>query len=65
VKYILKKITFFLLLFVLAPIIQASEDNQEGQKSYSSSTSFSFLLTSGNTDDRSLGLDTEQNWKYI
>ncbi len=62
-KHILKKITIFLLFFVLAQIIQASEENKEAQKSYSSSTSFSFLLTSGNTNDRSLGLDTEQNWK--
>jgi putative salt-induced outer membrane protein YdiY len=62
-KHILKKITIFSLLFILAQIIHASEDNKEVQKSYSSSTSFSFLLTSGNTDDRSLGLDTEQNWK--
>jgi len=61
--YILKKLTVFVLFFVLAQIIQASEENKEVQKSYSSSTSFSFLLTSGNTDDRSLGLDTEHNLK--
>ena len=62
-NYTQKKIAFFLLFFVLAQIIQAYEEKNEIQKSYSSSTSFSFLLTSGNANDLSLGLDTEQNWK--
>lgn len=61
--YILKKITIFMLFFVLVQPMRASEENKEEQKSYSSSTSFSFLLTSGNSKDLSLGLDTEQNWK--
>jgi putative salt-induced outer membrane protein YdiY len=62
-KYSPKKITTFLLLFVLAQIVHSSKENKKAQKSYSSSTSFSSLLTSGNTSNRSLGLDTEKNWK--
>ena len=60
---ILKKAVLFWLLFVLSQTSQASEDKTDSKKSYSSSTGFSFLLTSGNSKDLTLGLDTEQNWK--
>lgn len=49
------------VLFSLVVCIQAEEGSKDEKKSYSSSTSFSLLMTSGNSQDFSLGLDTEQN----
>jgi len=49
------------VLFSLVVCIQAEEGSKDEKKSYSSSTSFSLLMTSGNSQAFSLGLDTEQN----
>lgn len=49
------------ILFSVVLCIQAEEESKDEKKSYSSSTSFSLLMTSGNSQDFSLGLDTEQN----
>lgn len=50
-------------LFSLVVCIQAEEESKNEKKLYSSSTSFSLLMTSGNTKDFSLGFDTEQNFE--
>jgi len=58
------KITsIFILLISLTLVIQADEGDEKEQKIYSSSTSFSLLMTSGNTQELTLGFDTEQNLK--
>lgn len=57
------KIVIFTLLFYMALSIQAKEENDKEKKAYSSSTSFSLLMTSGNTQELTLGLDTEHNLK--
>ena len=60
----IKKITsIFILLISLTLVIQADEGDEKEQKIYSSSTSFSLLMTSGNTEEFTLGFDTEQNLK--
>jgi len=60
----IKKITsIFILLISLTLFIQADEGDEKEQKIYSSSTSFSLLMTSGNTQELTLGFDTEQNLK--
>jgi len=64
----LKKIVIIsLFLPLIAQNIHAKEEKEEidkKQKSYSSSTSFSLLMTSGNTQELTLGFDTEQNLKF-
>jgi putative salt-induced outer membrane protein YdiY len=58
----MKKITsIFILIISLTLVIQADEGDEKDQKIYSSSTSFSLLMTSGNTQELTLGFDTEQN----
>ncbi len=60
----IKKITSILILLIsLTLVIQANEGNEKDQKIYSSSMSFSLLMTSGNTQELTLGFDTEQNLK--
>ncbi len=60
-----KKIIFItIILFSLVPCIQAEEESKNDKKFYSSSTSFSFLMTSGNTKASTLGFDTEQNLSF-
>jgi putative salt-induced outer membrane protein YdiY len=62
-----KGIIISLFLLLIAQGIQAKEEEREKdkeQKAYSSSTSFSLLMTSGNTQEFTLGFDTEQNLKF-
>jgi len=60
----IKKITsMFILTISLTQAIQADKGDEKAQKIYSSSTSFSLLMTSGNTQEITLGFDTEQNLK--
>jgi putative salt-induced outer membrane protein len=58
----LKRLTpVFIILLTIFQCALAKEEGEKKQKLYSSSTSFSLLLTSGNAEDLTLGLDTEQN----
>ncbi len=62
----MKKNISWILLFVLTvPMIRsemrAEEPKSQSQKPYTSSTSFSLLITSGNTRELTLGFDTEQS----
>ncbi len=58
----LKRLTLvFVILLAVSQCIRAEEGGEKKQKPYSSSTSFSLLMTSGNAEDLTLGLDTEQN----
>jgi putative salt-induced outer membrane protein len=60
----LKRSTFtILILFAVLQYIRA-EDEEKKPKPYSSSTSFSLLMTSGNTKELTLGLETEQNLSF-
>ncbi|UCC40548.1 MAG: DUF481 domain-containing protein [Candidatus Aminicenantes bacterium] len=62
-----KAVIISLFLLLIVQNIHAKEEKEENdkkQKSYSSSTSFSFLMTSGNTQELTLGFDTEQNLKF-
>jgi putative salt-induced outer membrane protein YdiY len=68
-KKILAKnaILIFIYFYCAAGILNFAEEEHKENKTqlfYSSSTSFSFLLTSGNTEELSLGFDTEQNVKF-
>ncbi len=61
----MKKNIFWLLISVLAVLMigsemRAEEPESQSQKPYASSTSFSLLITSGNTRELTLGFDTEQ-----
>ncbi len=61
-----KKSFFWILIFVLSVLLngvklRAEEPEGQSEKSYSSSTSFSLLITSGNTRELTLGFDTEQS----
>jgi len=58
-----KSISLIILLFSMLQVTQAEEEKDEKNKRYSSSTSFSLLMTSGNTQELTLGLDTEHNLK--
>jgi len=61
----IEKITsIFILLISLTLVMQADEEDEKKQKIYSSSTSFSLLMTSGNTQELTLGFDTEQNLNF-
>lgn len=55
-----------ILIFCLAlwSNLNADEKKEREQKSYTSSTSLSFLLTSGNTQESTFGFDTEQNLNF-
>jgi len=62
----MKKNKFSLLLFVFAILLigvelRAEESEIQSQKPYTSSTSFSLLMTSGNTKELTFGFDTEQS----
>jgi putative salt-induced outer membrane protein len=58
--FLKRSIFIILILFAVLPCIRA-EDEEKKTKHYSSSTSFSLLMTSGNTKEFTLGLETEQN----
>jgi len=58
-----KIITAFIILIMTSLVLSAQEEKEE-QKLYSSSTSLSILQTSGNTNELSLGFDTEQNLNF-
>jgi len=55
--------TVFIVLFLIS-LAQAAEEDKEKQKVYTSSTSLSILQASGNTNEFSLGFDTEQNLNF-
>jgi putative salt-induced outer membrane protein YdiY len=60
-----KRITLILILLIFLTLItQADEGDKKEKKAYSSSTSFSVLMTSGNTQELTLGFDTEQNLNF-
>jgi putative salt-induced outer membrane protein len=62
-----KAVIISLFLLLIAQNIQAKEEEREKekeQKTYSSSTSFSLLMISGNTQELTLGFDTEQNLNF-
>jgi len=63
-KSIIKKIIIISSILLFVQWSKAAEEKKEVQKFYSSSTSFSFLLTSGNMKEFTLGFDTEQNMKF-
>jgi len=60
------KIAVFVLILVLvaAGNAQEAKENEAEGKIYSSSTSFSLLLTGGNNKGLTFGLDTEQNLSF-
>jgi len=61
----IKKINLIIILLIFSTlVIQADEGDEKKKKPYSSSTSFSVLMTSGNTQELTLGFDTEQNLKF-
>jgi len=51
---------FFTVFFVVS-VLKAEETEKKTEKSYTSSTSFSLLITSGNTRELTFGFDTEQS----
>jgi putative salt-induced outer membrane protein YdiY len=53
--------SLILVLFCLCPLVRSESQPEKDQKKYFSSTSFSALLTSGNSKDFSFSLDTDQN----
>lgn len=57
-------ILFVLALFLLTLPIYSEEKEEEKNIKYFSSTSFSTLLTSGNTEDFSLSIETDQNLHF-
>lgn len=62
----MKKNIYWLLLSILIVLMissemRAEESKSQSQKPYSSSTSFSLLITSGNTRELTFGFDTEQS----
>ena len=62
----MKKNLFLICLFILTLFLiggegRAEESESQNQKPYTSSTSFSLLITSGNTQELTLGFDTEQS----
>ena len=62
----MKKIVYSLWLFIFAVFLigvelKAEESESQDQKPYTSSTSFSLLMTSGNTKELTFGFDTEQS----
>jgi len=50
-----------LTIFFVVSVIKAEEPEKKTEKPYTSSTSFSLLITSGNTQELTLGFDTEQS----
>ena len=58
-----KIISVFIVLLAIN-IAQAAEEDKKKQKAYSSSTSLSILRASGNSNEFSLGFDTEQNLDF-
>lgn len=60
-----KNISWILLLVLIVLMIgsemRAEEPKSQSQKPYTSSTSFSLLITSGNTRELTFGFDTEQS----
>ena len=54
----------FIASLILLPFSYAEDEKDKEQKPYSSSTSFSLLLTSGNTQESTFGFDTEQNLNF-
>ena len=61
----IKKLTILLItLLLLGHGVRAEENEEEKQKIYSSSTSLSLLYTSGNSQELTLGFDTEQNFRH-
>ena len=57
-------LSFILILFASPFFINAEEEPKEKPKVYSSSTSFSALLTAGNSRDLTISVDTDQNLKF-
>ncbi len=59
-----KSFSFYLsvltILFVVS-VLKAEEPEKKTEKIYTSSTSFSLLITSGNTQELTFGFDTEQS----
>lgn len=51
-------------LLLLGHGIRAENNEKEKQKTYSSSTSLSLLYTSGNSQELTLGFDSEQNFRH-
>lgn len=59
-----KSFSFYLIVLTIlfvVPILKAEEPEKKNEKSYTSSTSFSLLITSGNTKELTFGFDTEQS----
>ncbi|MCJ7580418.1 MAG: DUF481 domain-containing protein [Candidatus Aminicenantes bacterium] len=52
---------FVLIVLLMGVELRAEESESQDQKPYTSSTSFSLLMTSGNTRELTLGFDTEQS----
>ncbi|MFP4082982.1 MAG: DUF481 domain-containing protein [Candidatus Aminicenantes bacterium] len=62
---VIKKIILVTAVWaLLSAAAQAQEKEEKKEKAYSSSTSFSLLMTSGNTQDLTLGFETEQNLNF-
>ncbi|MFW6140682.1 MAG: DUF481 domain-containing protein [Acidobacteriota bacterium] len=59
-----KKLAAVFIILSLISLAQAFEEDKEEKKVYTSSTSLSLLQTSGNTNEFSLGFDTEQNLNF-
>ncbi|MFC2158645.1 DUF481 domain-containing protein [Acidobacteriota bacterium] len=54
-----------ILIFSIAPLCGfAQETDEKAPKVYSSSTSFSALVTTGNSKDLTISIDTDQNLKF-
>jgi len=64
IPVLFKKITGVLIVFFMTGLVLSAQEGKEEQKLYSSSTSLSLLQTSGNTNEFSLGFDTEQNLNF-
>jgi len=59
-----KKITAAFIILIMTSLVLSAQEEKEKQKLYTSSTSLSLLQTSGNTNEFSLGFDTEQNLNF-
>lgn len=59
-----KKIVILIFFLTLLSNLYAEDKKDREQKPYTSSTSLSFLLTSGNTQESTFGFDTEQNLNF-
>lgn len=56
---------FFVFVILLTRVeLRAEESESQSQKPYTSSTSFSFLMTSGNTKKITFGFDTDQSLRF-